>query len=53
MNSGADLSGTNGKLLKVTEDDMKIHSELNNVWIILNGATFIKTYILCNELIRC
>lgn len=41
-----DLSGTNGKVLKVTEEDMKNHSDQSNAWVILNGKQFTPAYSL-------
>jgi cytochrome-b5 reductase len=40
QNSGLDLSGTNGRVTKITYDELKKHKTEQEVWIGLRGKVF-------------
>jgi cytochrome-b5 reductase len=37
--SGKDLTGTGGKLLKVTHKELASHKDRNNAWMAINGKS--------------
>ena len=45
--SGKDLTGTGGKLLKVTKTELKKHNSRRDAWMAINGKVFV-TYNKAN-----